>query len=161
MPETKFCSQCDVEQPLDNYHKDRSKRDGVRSECKACIKQKMSAHYARNSERIKESVREYRRRNRIACRLSGRAAHLRSAYGLSVEDYEALLAEQGGRCAICGRPPRGVHRGGRPQVLAVDHDHVTGRVRGLLCSPCNSALGRLGDTPEALERVLGYLRGGG
>lgn len=59
-------------------------------------------------------------------------------YGLSEEDYERLLAEQGGVCAICEEPPSG-----RWKRLAVDHDHETGEVRGLLCITCNTLLGRL------------------
>lgn len=63
-----------------------------------------------------------------------RAAHLRHAYSLTVEEYDALLASQGGVCAMCGKPPA-------KNRLAVDHDHETGRIRGLLCRGCNGALG--------------------
>ena len=83
---------------------------------------------------------------------------LRVRYGISTAEYELLLAKQGGVCALCKRdspePTQG--RGGRRR-LAVDHSSVTGRVRGLLCHPCNTALGRLGDEPDALRRVLEYV----
>lgn len=73
---------------------------------------------------------------------------LRADYGITLADYEAMWAWQGGRCAICLRDP------GVKMPLAVDHDHRTDRVRGLLCSPCNSVLGRLNDDPS---RLVAYL----
>lgn len=63
-----------------------------------------------------------------------RAYNLRVNFGMTVDEYEVLLAEQGGVCAICGSPPKKVR-------LAVDHDHKTGMVRGLLCGQCNRRLG--------------------
>jgi hypothetical protein len=81
-----------------------------------------------------------------------RAENLRIRFGITVEDYDRILSEQGGGCAICGDAPRpGARR------LAVDHDHGTGQVRGILCHRCNQAIGALGDTREALGCVLAYL----
>lgn len=68
-------------------------------------------------------------------------------------DYESLLSICPG-CAICGKLP-GKTNGGRP--LAVDHDHKTGRVRGLLCENCNNGLGRFKDNPAFLREAVGYL----
>jgi hypothetical protein len=65
--------------------------------------------------------------------------------------YEAMLTSQGGVCAICGRPPSEKRR------LAVDHDHATGAVRGLLCVPCNQALGRFQDSPDVLAAAAMYV----
>jgi recombination endonuclease VII len=73
--------------------------------------------------------------------------HLRHWYGLSIERYDALLAEQGGGCAICGRTER----------LHVDHDHESGVVRGILCGGCNRALGCMDDDPERLVAAARYL----
>lgn len=77
------------------------------------------------------------------------------AYGISVADYERLLAEQGGACAICGRVDSGNAKDTR---LHVDHCHATGRVRGLLCTNCNHGLGKFADSPERIERAALYLR---
>ncbi len=66
-------------------------------------------------------------------------------YGLTLEEYRALRTKQKDRCAICGRPESARGRGKRPARLSVDHDHRTGKVRGLLCRVCNSALGRFTD----------------
>lgn len=84
-----------------------------------------------------------------------RAAHGRwilKTYGLTLEQYEALYEAQGGVCYICQRATGKVRR------LAVDHDHATGYVRGLLCKPCNSMLAHLRDDPVAFQRSARYLR---
>jgi hypothetical protein len=68
---------------------------------------------------------------------------------ITVEAYQRLVAKQNGRCALCARVPRGLH---------VDHDHETGKVRGLLCSTCNTGLGKFSDDPERLEAAARYIR---
>lgn len=82
-----------------------------------------------------------------------RTFHLRYLYGLTTEEFETLLHKQNGRCAICGTDKPG----GKGQ-MAVDHDHATGKVRGLLCSSCNMALGIFGDSETLLVKALAYLR---
>ncbi len=73
-------------------------------------------------------------------------------HGLTVADYDRMLAAQRGRCAICrSKDPRGAGR------WHIDHDHVTGQVRGLLCSNCNLALGYLGDDPEIIKAAARYV----
>lgn len=74
-------------------------------------------------------------------------------YGLSVEDYAGLLKAQGGRCAICGAVMEG-RRG-----VNVDHDHVMGVVRGLLCRPCNCGLGHFRDDPRLMRVAADYVSG--
>lgn len=87
--------------------------------------------------------------------------HLRRKYGLTGDEYDRLLAAQGGLCAICRQPERLMGRG-RVRRLAVDHDHRTGRVRGLLCASCNTILGHLRDDPawasDFVVRMTAYLR---
>lgn len=78
---------------------------------------------------------------------------------MTVADYEALLVRQAGACAICGRPET-MTRKGRVRRLAVDHDHETGVVRGLLCAKCNAMLGAVEDSPETLRRAIQYLERG-
>src|ERR1700694_378526 len=77
-------------------------------------------------------------------------------YGISIEDYERLLGEQAGVCAICGLPPQIGSRG--REYLTVDHDHVTGKIRGLLCIAHNTMLGHAQDNPILLELGAKYLR---
>lgn len=76
-------------------------------------------------------------------------------YGLTRARYYEMLAEQGGVCAICGTDNPGDRR---TTLFFVDHCHATGRVRGLLCSPCNLGIGKFGDEPERLERAAVYVR---
>jgi hypothetical protein len=85
------------------------------------------------------------RNNRLALR-----------YKLTSTDYDALLALQDGRCAICGARPTETKRGG----LEVDHCHATGVVRGLLCGPCNRGIGNLGDSLDLLRKAVAYMEAG-
>jgi hypothetical protein len=79
-----------------------------------------------------------------------RAGHLKRKFGLSLEEYDEMLASQGGGCAICQRKPRKIS-------LHVDHDPKSGRVRGLLCFSCNQALGSLRDDPDIVSSAVTYL----
>lgn len=76
---------------------------------------------------------------------------LRRKYNMTVEMYNQLLQKQNGGCAICGRKPK-------TKPLNVDHCHKTGKIRGLLCPPCNRSLGILGDNEDSLLKVIDYLR---
>jgi hypothetical protein len=86
---------------------------------------------------------------RVASALHGnsRHYHLKSRYGIGADDFDRMVAEQGGLCAICERPD--------PEH--VDHDHVTGEVRGILCFNCNGGLGQFRDDVESLVRAAEYL----
>lgn len=76
--------------------------------------------------------------------------HLRTTYGITIEDYDRMLEEQGGKCAVCGKKPR-------KTSLAVDHNHRTGKVRGLLCFSCNyKIVGR--HNSKLLGAAADYLR---
>ena len=92
--------------------------------------------------------------HREAKKASRRAAHGRwilKTYGLTIEQYEALYVAQGGSCYICQRAS------GKTKRLAVDHDHKTGFVRGLVDGVCNNILAHLRDDPVAAQRVVDYL----
>ncbi len=73
---------------------------------------------------------------------------LMGAYGISLEDMQTMLAEQGGYCAICGEELKEPH---------VDHDHFTGKIRALLCTSCNAGLGSFHDSPSVLLAAMSYL----
>jgi hypothetical protein len=79
-------------------------------------------------------------------------------YGITAEDYDCMLAEQGNVCAICGTDETAfAHHTGEKKRLSVDHNHATGRVRGLLCFRCNSTIGRLNEEPALLDKMQAYL----
>jgi len=86
-----------------------------------------------------------------------RDRHLRRKYGITARDYDRLLAEQGGGCALCGVKPEELTAGRYRTYLHVDHDHETNDVRGLLCPEHNLLLGRFGDSVEMFRKVVEYL----
>lgn len=113
-------------------------------------------------ERRRAYGRAYREKNRVQRREYARryaaenkerflGYRLKRHFGITVEDYRAMFEKQGGVCAICGAPPpnkRGFH---------VDHDHKTGKIRGLLCHHCNVGIGNLRDSIDMLRKALAYL----
>jgi len=127
----KFCKYCGHTKPLSSFDKSQSGRFGVRPYCKSCREKTYSRHSNRTPESIIRNEAERRRK------IEG--------------GYNILLAQQGGTCAICNRPPG-------KQRLYVDHCHKTGVFRGLLCATCNSNLGKWRDSIETLERAADYLR---
>lgn len=90
-------------------------------------------------------------------RLARNARNRAPGFGLSVSEYKALLAAQSGRCLVCRRTEKTERSTGRKQALAIDHDHVTGQVRGLLCCKCNRAIGLLCDDPQIIRAALRYV----
>lgn len=78
-------------------------------------------------------------------------------YGLDQKGYDELLASQNGICAVCLKPESKKHQNGKVTNLSIDHSHETGKVRGLLCSKCNFAIGHLDDNPYLCERAMKYL----
>lgn len=86
-----------------------------------------------------------------------RNADLKKRYGITVEEFEVKVIAQKGLCAICNRPERAAVRNGKARSLAVDHDHVSGAVRDLLCTGCNSGLGHFEDNSELLKAAAAYL----
>jgi hypothetical protein len=82
----------------------------------------------------------------------GRNSKLKKRYGITLDEYADILAEQNGVCAICGYAPSSTDK-----ALAVDHNHITKKVRGLLCSWCNRGLGLFKDSPYLLEVAYTYL----
>lgn len=160
----KRCSKCGLEQPFENFYRAAETRDGLRGDCKACFAARAKARYAKTRKSDIERVKAWQaaNRERHLANLRARHArpevkrherdmHLRRNYGMTIEEYDELLAEQGGVCAICEKPPRS------DISLHVDHNHETGQRRGLLCWPCNSAIGNAGDDPARLNALASYL----
>jgi Recombination endonuclease VII len=106
-------------------------------------------YYQANGEKLRAKSQAWYQANREHALRNARIRKLRSNFGLTPEDYTAMLEAQGGVCALC--------QSNRGRKLVVDHDHVTGKVRGLLCCPCNSFLGRIKESVDALDRIKAYL----
>jgi Recombination endonuclease VII len=110
-----------------------------------------------NRAKLREQAKEYYRTNKEACRERMRVQNLKK-FGMTAEDYARMEMEQGGMCAICLQPETAIDpRSKEVRSLSVDHDHVTGKVRGLLCGACNVGLGKFADSPERLTAALKYL----
>lgn len=122
--------------------------------CRRCEVKATGDYHKIHREKANEATRaRYRKYPHLL-----RQSNLRK-YGLTIAQYSVLLESQNGVCAICQRPevtPSGGTK--RPRSLAVDHDHGTGRVRALLCSHCNKALGCFMDSPAILDKAAEYLR---
>lgn len=124
----KVCLECGQAKPLGEFPRNQSARDGHGSRCKPC-------HNKRNRERIK--------------RLYGntRHYHLKQRYGIGADEVEAMSQQQGGLCACCKTRP----------ATQVDHDHKSGKVRGIVCLQCNAAMGALKDDVRLVWEAIHYL----
>jgi Autographiviridae endonuclease VII len=129
----KHCPGCRQAKAVDAFSRDRCRPDGRQVYCKECNR----AHRARR-----------RPENRL-----DRRRRLLAPYGLTPAQFAALLERQHGGCALCGQ----LIGDGTGRSLHVDHDHETGRIRGLLCAGCNTALGKFGDDPRRLRAAAEYL----
>ncbi len=99
------------------------------------------------------SDKQYEEYYRIAASRS-----LKRKYGITLQDYEIIHEKQNGECAICNSPETTIEKStGNIRRLAVDHCHVTGKVRGLLCAACNTSLGKFKDSPDILSKAIAYL----
>lgn len=135
---SKICSSCGVEKPHSEFYKQKDKKDGLRSNCKTCISEKSKQRWSSDSN--------FRKRGNMRSRKHA----LMKNYGLTMDDFFNLVEEQGGKCAICQID--------LPHTKpVVDHCHVTGKVRGILCHKCNSGIGMLNDDARTIERALKYI----
>lgn len=128
----KRCPRCGVTKPAHAFHRSSSEASGLQARCIECNRQHQKLPSSRRVQRNSHLLREF---------------------GITLEVYEGMLKAQNGVCAICSRPPN-------TRALHVDHDHTSGEVRGLLCFPCNHAIGLLGDDPERLTAAAFYLSRG-
>lgn len=145
----KLCLGCEKRLPVSDFKEmDRPNRPGG------------PYYYPRCDECRKKYHREYYQGRRKEDPTYGRESNRRSVlkrHGLSPEDFDRMLEEQDGKCAICGKPP-GTTDGVDRNRLVIDHSHATGKARALLCDFCNRGLGIFFDDPELLVTAAGYLR---
>jgi hypothetical protein len=144
--ESVLCSSCGTPLILgDNWYRSSCGRGDYR--CSACRKSYQAKYYKDNKERLREVNRKYYEENKEAISKRSGLYKIFKSYGLSEEEYTKLMEVN--NCAICGATER----------LRVDHDHATGKVRGILCHHCNVGLGHFKDKIELLEKAKEYLRG--
>lgn len=133
--QVKTCKTCQLELPLDRFYKDGKGRGGLRASCKSCV----------------DVVTKAYRENRPGWY---RDTQLKGKYGISSDDYDRMSEEQGHVCKVCGKAETRTNS----VNLCVDHCHVTGKVRGLICHKCNTAMGCVSDSPELLAKLIDYLK---
>jgi hypothetical protein len=125
-------------------------------DCRGPARRRQQIQYTEaNRDHLNARMRDWCARNAESQRAYKYNNHLVRKYGLTRDQYEALLAVQGGGCALCGAEHGGI-RGAIRKVLAVDHDHSTGKIRGLLCSTCNTLVEAAAD-PAFMARATEYL----
>ncbi len=152
----KTCNKCQKSWPLTSEYWPVRKRTktGLDTPCRRCC---------RESEQRRRENPDIRERNRIWCKewykRHPKSTTIRTRmakFGLSEAGYRSLSMKQNNVCAICNKPETAkIH--GNVKSLAVDHCHSTGRIRGLLCSKCNTAMGLLEDDPSIIRKMIAYL----
>jgi hypothetical protein len=142
----KQCSTCKEWKPLDKFPKDGRKKYGCGSQCNSCKSKVVVKN--RDPEKHREYNRQWARRNPNN---NHYAYRLKDKYGLTITEYDEMIARQDGVCAICGSDNNG-------KRLHVDHDHKTGKIRKLLCHGCNVAIGHAKEDVGILEKIIGYLK---
>lgn len=153
--EQKTCPRCRTKKSRDDFNRNRSTKDGLADWCRECTRRyqhERRAWFREYEQRpgAKETKQRYRAEHPESVARGKWKYRLKSKYGLTLEEFGQMVKAQDGKCALCGdTPPR----------LWVDHDHLTGEVRGLLCPKCNVGLGQLGDTSAGLLSALEYLTG--
>jgi hypothetical protein len=130
---TKRCSMCRETKSSSAFGQNRRRHDGLSTYCLPCKADEQRARNAVNPEKAQAA---------------GRRSRFKVKYGLTVEQVAEMVRVRDGRCDLCSRAA----------VLHVDHDHESGQVRGLLCGPCNRALGCLGDNLEGVLQAVEYLK---
>lgn len=129
----RYCSKCKVFKEYSNYHKSKKAKLGIVERCKECVSKTSAKWYA-------SDIEENRKKNRHS--------HYRNTYNIEPEVYYKMRNEQNNCCAICGQMPK---------LLRLDHDHITGNIRQLLCMNCNTGLGHFRDSLELLDKAKSYL----
>lgn len=153
---THRCWSCKTEKPYSDFPRQPQKKKGISGECKACNNTRNKLYKAKNRTEVIRKKKLYRKQNAEKCSKQNRQYNLKRNYKLSPKDYDDLLAKQNHVCAICLKPETGTNQFGLKR-LAVDHDHSTQKIRGLLCGFCNMGLGMFRDNSQSLLNAATYL----
>lgn len=144
------CTSCHEWKPVDQFHRSKTKC-GRASYCKSCERHKAIAFRLEHPEKYRE-VKQKSAAKRAEYRKS---FILRKLYGLTLDQYRVLLESQNYGCAICRATKE---QNDKRRDLCVDHEHSTGRVRGLLCGNCNRGIGYFKEDPKRIQSAIDYLK---
>jgi hypothetical protein len=161
----KKCSKCKIDKPLSDFYNDKRATDGLTARCRKC--QNISTIESRNKhiEKWRAYSNKYNATRKEAHKqyYKDNLSHIKSLvlfkkFGITYEQYNQMLEEQNGVCAICGNKETALdNQSHKIRALTVDHNHKTGKVRGLLCMNCNRCLGLLKDSTDVLQSTINYL----
>ena len=147
----KTCTFCKQLRNLSAFNREPKGRFGVKSVCKLCEKEYRKTHKKQHNE----SLMSWRLRNPE----KSKSIELKRKYGITLDGYNCILRNQNYVCAICKRPEKSRdYRKNKVRDLSVDHCHITGRIRGLLCFDCNTALGKFNENVEIVALACEYLK---
>lgn len=138
----KTCCVCGERKHFNDFYNFKNKSDNKSYRCKLCDDKARKKWSSTNPQKAYESMR-------------GR--NLKARFGISLDDYKKMLEKQEGKCAICGVTENNTIGERKDWSFAVDHDHETGKIRGLLCNNCNRGLGLLKDNIELLRKAASYV----
>jgi hypothetical protein len=142
MPTKKLCTVCKVAKPFEDFY------DGYKAKNQRYSTNKRYPH-SRCKDCDHARVRTYHKNNKDKVTKRQLVSHRRRQYGINEEEYNNMIISQNNICAICHKPSH--------KTLHIDHDHITGMVRGLLCSNCNTGIGFLKEDISILTRAIKYL----
>lgn len=146
----KQCCACGEVKSLADFHKTLRNPDGLAYKCKGCLRAYNRAQYAKNPERARGYQRQWAGKNPARTRAIKRK-HNWAKQGIDPQAAKAALEKFSGCCELCERNYPG------KSGWHVDHDHATGRVRGVLCHWCNTGLGRFRDSVDLLRKAAQYV----
>lgn len=161
----KKCWKCKTEKIYSFFYNNKARKNGLSDWCKNCCnlsgKKYRQSHKEQTSKRWKKYYLEYKEERKFyrdVHKRDKREYDLQTNYGVGIEWVENQYKKVGGKCPLCNNAMKlgGVSKG----AAFVDHDHKTGKVRGLICFSCNHLLGYAYDNITTLERVIKYLKGG-
>lgn len=147
----KKCIKCLETKNNTEFFRDKYQIDGRVSTCKKCRKDYYKEHYIKNKEKYIKNQAEYKKNNIEKYKLYHNKYVMNKRFGISIETYTEMFNRQNGVCAICNLKEKSSKR------MAIDHCHKTGKIRGLLCSWCNRAIGLLKDDVNLLKNSITYL----
>jgi hypothetical protein len=150
---TKTCTKCKIKKRLINFHKTKFGKFGVASWCKLCFRKISKKYYYKHLDYYHNKNKKWRKNNKEKV-----LDWAFKKYNLTYTDYLKILKNQNGVCAICGQQEHIKDITRRVRRLGVDHNHTTGKFRGLLCDDCNNLLGRAKDNIIILKSAIKYLK---
>jgi hypothetical protein len=143
----KKCSKCKIEKEITFFYKDTSKKDSYQSWCAVCDKKRSKIYRDKghSSKKRNSKLRKLHPEKEPSYKIKYR-------YGVTAETYTKMFEKQKGLCEICKKPSPPSKR------LGIDHNHITGKVRDLLCMRCNSGIGMFGDNINTTKNAIKYLK---